>query len=500
MTTTTLRPDGTIDNGGSSVTGAATRHLALNDDSDASYLTCSPSTFPKFDLGTFTLPAGAVTKSVAVRARARTSGSFGFVTLEVRRTPFSSLLVFLYDAVSGSSFAEFSGSPVAVSLTQAEIDSLQVWAGAAISDMQVSEAYVDIIHVPIPVTTVTAVTPDPYTASNLVPITWVNTLDADGGTQTRYQVRVFTAAQYGAGGFDASTSDATWDSGDTLSGSTTATTGALATGTTYRAYVRVAQTVNGVAHWGAYAYDEFTVTVTTAIVETLTTVESDATASITITAARDTTPDTAWEFIEVQRSTDGGTVWSDVRSATYVAATGDSFEVVDYEVANAQTVVYRARATRILSTLPITGEWVESTPDPDSWTSTSAWLKSPSNPSRNLIVDIDTPFVATALPVRAGVFDIIGSAERVVISDVMSSPGSTLMIRTEPSDITLLALLRDLVLLYHPTVCEGGTVGRYISITGVSFTPTVINGHVYQLWTVPYVEIDAPRDPLASAP
>lgn len=39
MTVVTTRPDATVANGSSTVTGAASRHAALNDDSDSSYVT-----------------------------------------------------------------------------------------------------------------------------------------------------------------------------------------------------------------------------------------------------------------------------------------------------------------------------------------------------------------------------------------------------------------------------------------------------------------------------
>lgn len=66
--------------------------------------------------------------------------------------------------------------------------------------------------------------------------------DTDGDPQTRARVKVFSAAQYGAAGFTADGSAATWDSGD-LYGDLEAVTVPvdLVNGTTYRAYVRVAQ-------------------------------------------------------------------------------------------------------------------------------------------------------------------------------------------------------------------------------------------------------------------
>jgi len=500
MTTTTLRPNGTQTAGGTDVTGAASHHAGLSDNSDSSYILdgAGAGDTAIVTMGTVALPAGSIVKQIRARMSAKLLGQRADVGLVM--TPFD-CAVTSPNLLATTDFIEYVGAWLpAGGLGQAGIDNATMSAQTPPGPgAYISEVYADLVYVAIPVTVVTTVTPDPYTASNIVPIAWTNTLDADGGVQTRYQIRTFTAAQYGIGGFNPATSPATQDTGEVVGGALTRNTLVLATATTYRAYVRVAQTVNGVSHWSAYAFDQFAVSVTTSNILSVTTAAVNASALINVTVNRNT-GSAAWNFVEIERSTNAGVTWSPVRGVTYVApGAANTFTASDHETANGQATLYRARATRIVSGLPITGEFVQSTPA-RSWTSTSAWLKSPANSSKNLIVDVDTPFVSTDLPVRAGVFDIVGSAERVVISDVMSLPTSTLMIRTEPSDTTLLALLRDLVLLYHPTVCEGGTTARYISVTGVSFAPTVVNGHVYQLWTVSYVEVGVPRDPSASGP
>ena len=500
MTTTTLRPNGTVTAGGTDTNATLFHHEVLSDNTDTTYILDGPGSGDTaiVNMTSVSLPAGSIVKQIRARMRAQLFGLRADAVLDM--SPFQ-CVVTSPDLTATTNFIEYIGAWLpAGGLGQSGIDNATMSAQTPPGPGSwISEVYADLVYVAIPVTVVAAVTPDPVTSTNIVPIAWTNTLDADGGVQTRYQIRTFTAAQYGIGGFNPATSPATQDTGEVVGAALTRNTLALANSTTYRAYVRVAQTVNGVSHWSAYAFDQFALSFTPSSILSVTTVAVNASARIDVTVNRNTGT-SAWNFVEVERSTDAGVTWSPVRGATYVApSAADTFTVSDYETANGQSTLYRARATRIVSSLPISGAFVQSTPAV-SWTSTSAWLKSPANPTRNSPVDIDTPFVSTALPVRAGVFDIIGSAERVVISDVMSSPGSTLVIRTEPSDTTLIALLRDLVLLYHPTVCEGGTTGRYISITGVTFTPTVINGHVYQLWTVPYVEIATPRDPLASAP
>lgn len=63
--------------------------------------------------------------------------------------------------------------------------------------------------------------------------------DADGDLMTRARWRVFSAAQYGAVGFDPETSPATWDSGEVYGEQESITlTADLVNGTTYKAYAK----------------------------------------------------------------------------------------------------------------------------------------------------------------------------------------------------------------------------------------------------------------------
>lgn len=101
-------------------------------------------------------------------------------------------------------------------------------------------------------------------------ITW--TFSGDTLTQSHYRVRIFSAAQYGAGGFNPQTSTATVDTDWVASSNEFFTPStALTNGTTYRAYVMAAQTlpvslyrhetVDGttLATLGSTQYSQFTI-------------------------------------------------------------------------------------------------------------------------------------------------------------------------------------------------------------------------------------------------
>lgn len=91
-------------------------------------------------------------------------------------------------------------------------------------------------------------------------VTW-NYSDADGDTQVSYRIKVFSQAQYEAGGFDPTSSIPDWDSGKVFNtASSIQVPQDLVNGITYRAYVQVTDADIGLSnHTSAWNYEEFTV-------------------------------------------------------------------------------------------------------------------------------------------------------------------------------------------------------------------------------------------------
>lgn len=309
MATVTTRPDATVSSSGGTVTGAASRHAATSDDSDSSYVDFTSG--DEFVLGFAepSIPSGAVLNQVTIRIRvAKTGASNG-----------GSLGVADLVAMTWTLFVNWT-TATTVSLIAHDYDLYTYDA----SDVQVQvtpgiptrcyELFADFTYVAKPTLNVTAPT-GTVTDTNTPTVTWTETLDSDGGAQTKYEVKVFSAAQYGAGGFDPSTSTATYSSG-TLSGSSLshAVTTALADAT-YRAYVRVGQTVKGSTHWSDWDYEGFvsdaTYPDTPSI--TLTAQASDGRIKVELDDAA-TGPST--HMFEVQVSRDGGTTWEAMRLLT----------------------------------------------------------------------------------------------------------------------------------------------------------------------------------------
>lgn len=255
MAINTIRPNGIRSNVGfTDGLGAGAHNVRLSDSSDATSVYFAPSTFEAFDLGTFTLGATKYVRRFRFveRVRNRTT-SDGFTYRYHVLTPFGSGRVW-DDEWLMDSFSLFTNPRgwINEALTQAEIDALIVTyganAGGSTSDYEATEIYIEIDDNSFPTATVTLPTGNVTTTTR--PVVSGVYSDADSDAMDRVQVKIFTAAQYGIGGFDPATSPNTWDSGEVsqsvaAGGTYSVTTGIdLANTTTYRAYVRVRQVVD----------------------------------------------------------------------------------------------------------------------------------------------------------------------------------------------------------------------------------------------------------------
>ncbi len=371
MTVVTLRPNGTSSNTGA-VTGAASAHAALNDNSDSSYVTLDMGESVTLNTGDLTLPAGAVIKSTQLRGRIASAVNLGIVEGRVDVTGASGVASQIGAGAPPPSTYNFTASTGhgAGNYTDAEVDSaLLVFSAvdpfsSGLDPMNVYEAYLNVTLVTIPVVTVTAPT-GTITNANRPTVTWSNVIDSDGGSQTHYQIKVFTDSQYGIGGFDPSVSLGAWDSGAVASGAQARDVDVVLADDTYRAYVRVAQTVNGVQHWSAWDFEGFVINVARPAAPTMTLTAEPDEGRIRITLDDNAGAATTDTFI-LERSVDGFT-WQPVRSAAgddgLVAANTTSITVYDYEAPNGTTVGYRACAVHYYGASRVAGPYETDPPN-----------------------------------------------------------------------------------------------------------------------------------------
>lgn len=300
MATYTLRPNANWNNASAFTIsgGAGSVHAALADDSDSTYITRTSTTVPasyEMELGTTTLASSETIVSVNLRARVAigTSGlaqfSLGVITDRNGRTVSYSVPVTKQNTLALSTIdlaLNLTFSPTGAAWTQTALDNLVIkftdngeGAGNLTS---LYEVYVDVVTTAQPTVTVTAPS-GTVTDTTFPSVTWTYA-DTDGDPQAAYHIKIFDSTAYGASGFDPDDSTATVDTGVVASTNDGATLEAdLADGTTYRAYVKVAQLVNGANYFSDWAYSQFTIDVDAPATPTLSAFYDTNVGAVTVT-------------------------------------------------------------------------------------------------------------------------------------------------------------------------------------------------------------------------
>jgi hypothetical protein len=278
MATYTLRPNADWNNASAFTIsgGSGSVHAALSDNSDSTYITRTSTTVPasyEAEFGTQTLAATEKVAYVNLRARGTigTTGSIelslGVITDRNGRTvsysvPFSKANTLALSTLDTA--LKLTSAPNGAAWTQTLIDNLVVKftdnATASGDRGGLYELYVDVITTAQPTVTVTAPT-GTITDTTFPSVVWTYA-DTDGDPQNAYEIKVFDSTTYTSGSFSPNTSTPTVTTGVITSSNNGQTLEAdLADGTTYRAYVRVAQLVNGANYFSEWAYSQFTIDV-----------------------------------------------------------------------------------------------------------------------------------------------------------------------------------------------------------------------------------------------
>ena len=278
MATYTLRPNANWNNASAFTIsgGSGSVHAALADSSDTTYITRTSTTAPASYEAEFGTQALAATERIVyVNLRARisvgTSGnaqlSLGVISDRNGRTvsysvPYTKQNTFALAEVDTA--LKLTASPTGAAWTQTAIDNLVVKfsdnATTSGDRANLYELYIDVVTTAQPTVTVTAPS-GTVTDTTFPSVTWTYA-DADGDPQSAYEIKVFDSTTYSGGSFSADTSTPTVETGVVASSNDGQTLEAdLADGTTYRAYVRVAQLVNGSNYFSDWAYSQFTIDV-----------------------------------------------------------------------------------------------------------------------------------------------------------------------------------------------------------------------------------------------
>ena len=278
MATYTLRPNANWNNASAFTIsgGSGSVHAALSDNSDSTFITRTSTTVPasyEAEFGTQTLAATERVAYVNLRARGTigTTGSIelslGVITDRNGRTvsysvPFSKANTLALSTLDTA--LQLTSAPNGQAWTQTLIDNLVVKftdnATASGDRAGLYELYVDVITTAQPTVTVTAPT-STITDTTFPSVVWTYA-DTDGDPQNAYEIKVFDSTTYAGGSFSPDTSTPAVQTGIVTSSNNGQTLEAdLADGTTYRAYVRVAQLLNGSNYFSAWAFSQFTIDV-----------------------------------------------------------------------------------------------------------------------------------------------------------------------------------------------------------------------------------------------
>lgn len=421
MTTVTVRPDGGTLGSGWSLVGAASIQAATNDNSDATYTrTTSGNGVSTVTFGTTTLPALSYVTNVVPRYRFYYFGTPGNPAVNRLFASLAGESGWVDQTLGTTTIATYSGAaratrPAGGAWTQADIDALSLSmttsSGLNWINTAVVELYVDVTYNEAPVAAITNPT-GTVTTTSAPPVTWTYT-DPDGDAQERYQVKIFTAAQYGIGGFNPDTSPYTWSSGEVFSNAVTATPTPMANGT-YRAYVKVAD-VGSSGRYGNWVFSGFVVNVTPPPTPTIVATADTALSRVKL----DTTVGTyagGTQLVTVQRSVDGGVTWAAVRGATAVpTANLGTFTVWDYEMPRGVVVSYRAQVVSIPAGFPIASGY--STTATATLTVSGWWLKDPQFPALNMLIRVGPTSFVLRRRIPQKTYEGLGAATATVVTD-----------------------------------------------------------------------------------
>ena len=275
-------------------------------------------------------------------------------------------------APSGGAYTGYGGT-FATSFTDGNV---YQWAIASqdTNGLGVPSGYSLVTAQQIPVVGVSLPT---GTIANAAPLIVWSTVFAPGATQVSYRVCIYTAAQYGIGGFTPGTSPSTFDTGVVGGNASSLDLSAvyqfLPTGVTYRAYVQVVETNNLASAW---AYTQWTTSYTAPTVHTPTaTAGTDGTTGcplIRIAAASGMTGS-----VTLLRS-DGLYVRNASPSNPLVLA-GGALAISDYEVV--PKVAYTYTLQVVLNTGGVYTASAFVTSGSATVTTTGWWELDPNNPA-----------------------------------------------------------------------------------------------------------------------
>lgn len=537
MPVITKRPNSTISNGNWTKTpSGGTVHGILSDNSDSTYLSITsrcqlPGQFAVFDIENVTLPTGAKIFSVGIRVRALQAVPPGGGSFIYNIIHFFGQFVeeVVEDAITGSISRLFAtlfgfpcpkqppgaGSPAWETVQLAyntekpsggewtvDILNALTWklgrSDSSGSLSKVAEFYVDIDYNERPVVDVTGPV-GPITTTTRPVVKWDYT-DPEGDLQSAFRVKIFNAAQYGAGGFNVDTSVPYVDSGWVASGESQWLVSQDLPDDSYRAYVQVKQVWKGLGdHTSVWDYFAFTQNVPGPPAPVITATPNNNVNWVQV----DLVPSSgspATETYNVYTSDDSGVTWQLLRGGFQITADGTGQATMyDYEAPLNRARWYKALGYLTIGTIKVASDVsniATATPRTSKF-----WLKDPAAPALNMPISVyaDTPRQDR----NQGVFSPLSATGRDIKKIVVNGPrygleGDITFVFVGPDETSGFNDFNSIydsgrtLLLQYPTgeqhyVALGSEVSQEWGLFG-RFVH-------YRKATTQYYEVDSPADP-----
>jgi hypothetical protein len=535
-TITEARPTGTVTTVSTSNVGGAGSHWqALSDSSNTTYtLPSALGNYQLYDCGTYSLGGTERVEQVQLALTTRSDDTAepsnwiaslidpttGVETTRTQQWAFRSVITKQY---TGWMTRDPNGQP----WTQAVLDRCQFRCGS-VSHADPSYTYTRFYELYYRIqydTQPTVTAPVLGSLETSRPAFSYVYSDTDLDPQVEYQAKVYSAAQYGAGGFDPDVSTATWNSGvvkSTLNAGSTqnGVIGVdLAPGTTYRLYVKAARNFMGVDTWySAWQFTGFTTvvslpqapTIVTTPDDTLGRVQIDVQARVNALTANDSSLETSagnWVGTgtsSVARSTTNADHGTASLAGTASGTGGFSIRLasgfrVPVAVGATYTAVAKSRAATTTRTFRVDIEWytavtggslVSTTTGSSATNSTSAYGQQSATAAAPATAAAATPVLVITASAAAEIhrFDSIGLSagsgtvwglggylptadHQIEVSDDAGTTWTSPSWLRNPVDQT------DQLNTIYDYAAPRGTLRQYRARTEIE-TPTVINTDV----------------------
>lgn len=507
MATVTVRPDGVYRGAANfTVTGAANVYDATNDDSDSTYVRKSSSVSGTQTLamtfGSTTIAADEQVRRVRLRGRVKTDNANGKMDLMLGTRVDGVTSYFTGYAVRGAvgvsapvdvTGAWFTASPDGNSWDQSRIDALRADVIEYKDDSDrgyIYELYIDVDVASQPTISVTAPT-GTITSSATPEVQWTYTDPDAADPQAFYQVRVFTSAQYGAVGFDPATSDAIWESGQVGSSELGAFISDPQLSGTYRAYARVAKSINGQPFWSDWGYSGFVLNLTPPPTVAIDASWSSSDSKATLELTGGNPVGFTSQYFQVERSDDAGVTWAYIRDGSQITADGSYLAtVVDYEAPRDLTVRYRARSIGVDGEERIPSAWSTAIPQVLVTNDGTWWIKVISDPTLNVGSLKVTGELSRQIEEPNTVFRPLGQGLAIVVAGVIGGQDGSLSITTTSADEWSAV---EAVLTHQGTLLLQDPVGRqrYVRVISRTWVERYGAGRIVKDVAVSYVEVSS---------